>query len=360
MEQIIFIDENIPLLANAMNSCGKITCFSGRSLTNRLLIDSGCTSLFIRSTTKVSRVLIDGTNVKFIGSATSGIDHVDTEFLISKKIKFCFAPGSNANSVAEYVVFSILAWGFNTKSEIQNKTIGIVGFGNIGNIVANYSKYLGLNILVNDPILKDEGFVFPNFVQYAGLEEICTSADIITNHVPLTIEGLYPTYKLFNKNLRLIKSGSLFIHTSRGGVVDESELLLKIKSDNILTAIDVWENEPCINRELVSESLISTPHIAGYSKNGKIRGAKMMAEAFRNFTGLEPDFSEINKELAVYHPMSPDSFRDYNNIYNLLSISRELVQDTFNLKEIIQSGIDDKDDIFDKLRKNYAQRCEIL
>ncbi|TAL68612.1 MAG: 4-phosphoerythronate dehydrogenase [Bacteroidetes bacterium] len=360
MKQIIFIDENIPLLGNALESCGAVIRFSGRNLNRNYLIENGCTYLFIRSTTNINSELIEGTQVNFIGTATSGTDHVDTQYLKNKKITFAFAPGSNANSVAEYVVYSILLWSKVLQQEINNKTIGIVGFGNIGKLIAKYSEHLGLNILVNDPPLKDENYSFPDYVKYSELDDICKNADIITNHVPLTKESLYPTYKLFSKNIKLIKSCSLFIHTSRGGVVEESELLSKIQSDGIITAIDVWENEPYINKNLVNKSLIATPHIAGYSRDGKIRGAKMMADAFKTHSGIEPDYSEINLELSKYKPMSHGNFNDCDMLFSLLQKSRELNKDTAKLKEMLSTENNNDVDIFDRMRKNYPVRREIL
>lgn len=360
MKHTIFVEENIPLLAEALNPCGEVTKYSGRKLSNKDLINSGCSDLFIRSTTKIVPELIEGSSVKFIGTATSGIDHVNVEYLKNKQINFAYAPGSNANSVAEYVVYSILKWRDITKSQLGNKTIGIVGFGNIGKIVAKYSYNLGLKILVNDPLLKDENFNFPDFVNYVELDELCHKSDIITNHVPLTDEVLYPTLRLFNShNIQSIKSNALFIHTSRGSVVDENALIAKLKEDKFHLSIDVWENEPNINSELLKNTIIATPHVAGYSRDGKIRGAKMIAEAFQKFSGIEPNYHAINQELSIYKPLNSDYFQDYEKLYLLLSKSRDLDEDTKNLKDVIMRNTG-KGDIFDALRKNYPQRREIL
>ena len=360
MKHVIFVDENIPLLAEALRHCGVVTKYSGRKLSRHELIDSHCTALFIRSATKINSALIEGTSVKFIGTATSGIDHIDVEFLKKNNITFAYAPGSNANSVAEYVVYSILKWKNLIQSDIGNKLIGIVGHGNIGKIVAKYSNYMGLKILVNDPLLKNEGFKFPDYVEYAQLNELCEKADIITNHVPLTNDGIYRTHYLFNEqNIRLIKSGTLFIHTSRGAVVDEKSLLSKLDKDFIYTAIDVWENEPNINHELLNKTIIATPHIAGYSRDGKIRGTKMMADAFKEYSGLEPDITDINHELSLYNPLSIETFSDYDKLYSLLQYSREIDEDTKNLKEILNDN-NSKVDVFDLLRKTYPLRREIL
>src|SRR3989339_22887 len=360
MKHIIFVDENIPMLAEALKPCGEVIEYSGRKLSRNELIDSGCSALFVRSTTNINSELLEGTTVRFVGSATSGIDHVNVEYLSHNNITFAYAPGSNANSVAEYVVYSILEWRNITKSEIQDKKIGVVGYGNIGKIVAKYSNYLGLKILLDDPPLKDEYFVFPDFVNYAELDDICERSDIITNHVPLTLDGSYQTHNLLNEqNLKLIKPGSLFIHTSRGGVVDEKALISKHNEELLYTAIDVWENEPNINHELMNKVMIATPHVAGYSRDGKIRGAKMMADAFKEFSELEPDYTEINQELSQYKPLHSDIFSDYDKLYILLQKSREIDEDTKNLRKILNAS-NGKTDVFDELRKTYPSRREIL
>ncbi|MBI5326024.1 MAG: hypothetical protein HZB41_12260 [Ignavibacteriae bacterium] len=361
MKNIILVDENIPLLADALKPCGEVILFKGRNLTNQALIESACNSLFVRSTTKVNSQLLENTAVNFIGTSTSGFDHIDVDFLKNNNINFVYAPGSNANSVAEYVVYSILKWRSLTEAELSTITIGIIGYGNIGKIIARFSKYLGLKILVNDPPLKVNGYIFPEFVRYAELDDLCKSSDIITNHVPLTFNELYSTNYLLNEiNINYIKSGSLFIHTSRGSVVNEKSLISKIDNDSIYSVIDVWENEPFINQDLMNRSIIATPHVAGYSRDGKIRGAKRMADEFRKFFHLEPDFNEINHELSQYKSMSPDKFKNYDMIYDLLKNSREIDTDTMKLKEIIIKSGENNTDVFDELRKNYPSKREIL
>ncbi len=358
---IIFVDENIPLLADALKPCGIINNFRGRELTNKNLKENGCNALFVRSTTKLNQALLDGTDVKFAGTSTSGIDHVDTEYLKKEKIYFAYAPGSNANSVAEYVVYSILKWQKLTNSDLKNKTIGIIGYGNIGKIAANYVNYMGLKVFVNDPPLKDSGFSFPDFTKYAELDELCSKSNVITSHVPLTSEGKYKTFHLFNKNnIRLIKNGSLFIHTSRGGLAEEEPLLKRLTNNEIQAAIDVWENEPLINAKLAKAAMLATPHVAGYSREGKLRGAKMLAESFRIYTRLEPDLSEIERELSSYHPMPVEKYMDYDKLFNLLRESRNIDEDTINLLATLELHDSSRIAEFDLLRKNYLLRREIL
>ncbi|MDQ1265955.1 MAG: erythronate-4-phosphate dehydrogenase, partial [Bacteroidota bacterium] len=282
-----FIDSNIPLLAETLGSCVDICRFTGRGLSAKELIEGNCKYLFVRSTTKVNRELLDNTPVRFVGTATSGIDHIDSSFLESNRIAFADAPGSNANSVAEYVVFSILKWSLYKGIDLKGKSIGIIGYGNVGKIVGSYADNMKLKVFVNDPPLHDAGFEFPDYCKYSELSEI-SSCNIITNHVPLTNGGLYPTINLLDeKFITDMPNDSLFIHASRGGVADEDALLERMLKKEISGAIDVWYNEPLINSELAGLSIIATPHVAGYSRDGKLRGTLRMAQAFERHSGIK-------------------------------------------------------------------------
>lgn len=358
---LIFVDENIPYLPEALKPCGKVITFIGRELQKKDLQKSFCEYLFVRSTTKINMDLLEDTDVKFVGTATSGIDHIDTEYLKQKNIHFVSAPGSNANSVAELVFYSILKWANIKKSNISNKIIGIIGFGNIGKIVAEYANYFKMKILVNDPPLDDNNFAFPDYLEYTALDDIFSKADIITNHVPLYKETKYPTYKLIREHqIEKIKRDSLFIHASRGYVVDENALINRLKQKDIFAAIDVWENEPNINFELANATILSTPHIGGYSRDGKLRGAKMMADAYSMISGLKPDLQKINEELELYQLMGIDKFKDPNYIFNLLKKKRLFEDDNLNLLASSKLSFNERGQAFDSLRKNYPIRRESL
>ncbi len=296
----IFIDENIPYLSQALKSIADVTIFNFKELTNEWLIKSKCQFLFTRSTIKVNSDLLDGTEVKFVGTSTIGIDHIDLDYLQNRKIHFCSATGSNANSVAEYVIFAVLHWLIKNLYYAEGITIGIVGFGNIGKLVRKHIAEIfpDMKILVNDPPLKDNNFIFPQNAEYCELDELIEKSDIITNHVPKEKNGKYPTINLFNENnLKLLKNKSFFIHSSRGGVVDETALLNEINRKEIMLITDVWANEPFVNRELLFQSEIATPHVAGHSWNGKIRGSIMMLKQFEEFTGIKVDLSEMKEYI---------------------------------------------------------------
>lgn len=364
---VIFVDEQIPLLANSLAFVGEVHTFNGRTLTRKQLLDTNCEVLFVRSTTKVNRELLEGTNVKFVGTATSGTDHIDTDFLNANSIFFADAKGSNANSVAEYVIFSILHWAKINNLETEHLSIGIIGFGNIGKLVAKYSNLLGMKVLVNDPPLYDESVTkntnsFPDYVNYLELEDLLSQSTIVTNHVPLTQSGKYPTYLMLNKaKLHLVKEKSLFIHTSRGGVVVEKDLLQAKNEKNLTLVVDVWQNEPNINIELVENCLICTPHVAGYSFEGKLRGTLKMLQEFEKFSKLHPDYSLIEKEMANYNPLPIEYFKNPEFIYNQICESRKILEDTEQFKSIVSiSNPFERANYFDWLRKNYPKRREIL
>lgn len=362
-ENIIFIDENIPLLDRSLSVCGKIIKFNGRELTREELLNSRAKFLFVRSTTRVDHDLLSDTGIKFIGTATSGIDHIDNDYLSEKDIHFVSAPGANANSVAEYVVFSILLFKHLTGFFIPGKNLGVVGYGNVGKIVARYAKNMGFSVFINDPPLADEGFSFPEDMIYSDLNTICRECDVISNHVPLTREGesIHPTFRLFNaERISDLKKQALFIHTSRGWVADEKPLLKRMKEKSIIAAIDVFENEPLVDPAMVRSAIISTPHIAGYSRDGKLKGSLKMAEEFEKFTGLEPDMTPYHQELASYNPLPEKDFTDYDKLFVLLKHHRKLDVDHQNFLDTLSLPKDKRAKSFDRLRKEYPVRRECL
>lgn len=357
----IFIDENILFLEDALKNCGEIIRFKGRQLTQKELIEKRCDFLFVRSSTKVDSELLENTNVRFVGSATSGTDHIDLEYLKNKGIKFSDAKGSNANSVAEYVIYSILKWAQINKNNLKDKKIGIIGYGNIGKLVAKYSNLLGLDVCINDPPLLEEGLLASNSYKYSVLEQIFQDCDIITIHVPLTKGCKYPTYKMIdNELLNLMKKDSLFIHTSRGGVVDESALLEKLTRNKFFAVIDVWENEPLVNSLLCRLSFMATPHIAGYSYDGKLKGMKMMADFFSQVTELTPDYSYIEEELKRDKPTEIIDYNNHSQILEILERQRKFLDDHINFLKTMLHNDTVRGYYFDELRKNYPKRREVL
>lgn len=348
----IIIDENIAFADKAFNHLGVVETVPGRSISNQLLKDADI--LIVRFITRVDEHLLIDTNVKFVGTATIGTDHIDLNYLKRKKIAFADAKGCNAFSVAEYVVASLFYLSVKYNFILKGKSIGIVGVGNIGSKVARFAEALGMKILLNDPPLERIGV--PG--KFVSLNEIL-KCDIITLHTPLNPSGIDKTLHLFNReNLAALKENTILINTSRGAVVNNYDLLETIKRKRIITVLDVWENEPEINSELLERTDIATPHIAGYSYEGKANGTIMIYESLCKFLNAE-------KKYDFQFPVITDpvieidfSERFENNMNQLISKIYSIADDDKRMRKI--SGMSNSEIIkeFDKQRKNYPARRE--
>jgi erythronate-4-phosphate dehydrogenase len=274
----IAVDRNIPLAGSAFGPLGEVTLLETMAVTSGSVRDAG--ALVIRSETKVGPGLLEGSGVRFVGSATIGTDHIDLPYLASKGITFASAPGSNANSVKEYVLAALLALARRGGFSLRGKTLGVVGVGNVGGRVASMARALGMTVLENDPPLAREdgarGFL--------PLDDLM-GADIITLHVPLARTGSDPTFHLFDaRRLRAMKPGSILINTSRGAVVETRALDSALLDGHIAAAVlDVWEGEPVIDAALLRRASLGTSHIAGYSIDGKVNAAGMIRAALCRF-----------------------------------------------------------------------------
>lgn len=349
----IYLNRNIYFIRDSLPDFIKILYtndFSGS-----FLRENQIKAIFIRSNEKITHQLLEGTNVEFIATATSGTDHIEPG------IPHYYAPGSNANSVAEYVIFSICKYLNIINEKPTNKRIGIIGYGNIGRLVAYYCHQLGFQIFVNDPPLKDIGYDFPEYITYSELKDIFENCHIITNHVPLTKSGDYPTFNLIDRYLlKLISDNSLFVHTSRGGIVNQNDLTHEFNNKKVFLAIDVWENEPYFDLELVKMAMLATPHVAGYSYDGKIKASKQVLQHFENHFGIDVDFTILNNELEKSKRTDINEFNNINELCNLLDSVRKFSEDKI---EFSKFGINDKEQIksyFIEFRANYPHRSEVL
>lgn len=358
---VVFGDENIVFLEEILSPYCEFVQFSGRKLSNEDLINSNCELLFTRSQTKINYDLLKNTNVKLVATATSGTDHFDYNFLQKSYLKYYDAKGSNANSVAEYVIFSILYWNNLNNNLGKKQTIGIVGFGAIGKIVAKYCYELGFNVLINDPPLLDENYDFPKEYAYANLEDLIDQSDILTNHIPLIKEGKHTTFHLFNaQSMSNFKENGLIIHASRGKVFDEDCLIDLIENRNCSAVVDVWYNEPDFNIELAERSLIATPHIAGHSHNAKLLGTLRMVELFEDYTHISVNKKHILSDLNKYETYSTSNFNSQSELLNKIEERREILKDDRSFKELIKLNREEKSLNFDKQRKYYPQKYELL
>jgi len=279
----IVADENIPMIREALEGLGEVRLAAGRSLRSEDVRDAD--ALLVRSVTRVDADLLGGSSVRFVGTATIGVDHVDQAWLESSGIAFASAQGSNAESVVQYVMAAICELAVRGGFSLQGCTLGIVGCGAIGGRLRRRIPELGMRVLANDPPLERAGSPGP----WASLDTVLAESDIVTFHVPLNREGPDRTVGLAGEaQLARMKPGAFLINSSRGPVVDNRALRDALASGRIGGAVlDVWEGEPAIVPGLLDRIAIATPHIAGYSLDGKVNGTRMMAEALARFSGTE-------------------------------------------------------------------------
>ncbi|MDC0467184.1 4-phosphoerythronate dehydrogenase, partial [Gammaproteobacteria bacterium] len=282
--------------------------FSSSDIKNSNIKDADV--LLVRSTVKVDELLLAGTNIKLIGSATSGIDHIDTHYLKKNYIKWFYAPGCNASSVVNYVMSSIC---FLKDKGIFDSTssVGIIGYGNIGKKLKKALDYFSIENLIYDPFL--------NFEYLVDIEQI-KNCNLITLHVPMTYKTEFPTYNMIDKFFLDNIQGKTLINTSRGGVVDESEL---IKLRNINYISDVWTDEPCPSNEVIEYALLATPHVAGHSTNGKINGTIMLIDFLQNHIEINNDQKKLNLEIMKNFITSKDAVKEVESKVHIDNYNQE-------------------------------------
>jgi len=348
----LIIDENIAYAREAFSHFGKVNLVDGRTLSNKDVKNAD--ALIIRSITRVDEELLNKSKVRFVGTATIGTDHIDLDYLQSKNISFADAKGSNADSVAEYVFAALLKVVSNKNISLIEKTIGVVGIGNIGSRVVRLAESLGMKVLKNDPPLERKS-VGKNYV---SLEEIL-NADIITLHVPLSFEGYDKTYHLLNEyNLRKIKKDAIIINTSRGAVIDNTSLLNESIRKDFNLILDVWEDEPLVNINLLAKTKIASAHIAGYSFEGKVNGTKMIYDALCKVTITNPKWSPELPPIDRKDLQLSAGKSDEDKFYNLFSAIYKIEEDDARLREISNYKMNDQAGYFDLLRKTYPIRRE--
>ncbi|MGC8737386.1 MAG: 4-phosphoerythronate dehydrogenase [Candidatus Hydrogenedens sp.] len=351
---LIVADENIPYVKEGFNQFGEVITVHGRKITKDIIKNADV--LLVRSITKVNADLLEGTSIRFVGTATIGYDHIDLDYLNLKSIAFSSAPGSNANSVAEYVVSGLLHLEQNYKYILQGKKIGIVGVGNVGSRVAKKVPALGLFPVLYDPPLAEKMNNYPLFEPFENI----LNCDIITFHVPLEKTGPYPTYHMANKNFfPKLRKGTVIINTSRGSVVETESLLNAIEQGIIShSIIDVWENEPNIDIDLLQKVTIGTPHIAGYSFDGKVNGTYQLYVSLCRFLNQTPTW-DYRKNL----PDPPIKELELANdnlwlLHNTVHKIYDITVDDKALREIQSKNENERGSFFDLLRKNYPIRRE--
>ena len=278
----IVADRNIPLVEKAFAPFGDVTALPTAAITREAVRRAEV--LIVRSETKVTAALLDGSPVAFVGSASIGTDHVDLDGLADRGIAFAAAPGCNSDSVKEYVFAALLLLAGERSFLLRGKTLGIVGVGSVGRKVAATAAGLGMSVLLNDPPrAREEGAA-----GFRPLDDLM-AADIVTLHVPLTRSGEDATYHLFDAGrLARMKPGAVLLNASRGAVIPTSALKRALTAGHPAAAVlDVWENEPEVDLELLSRTALGTAHVAGYSMEGKLNAVRLVREAFCRHFGFE-------------------------------------------------------------------------
>ena len=277
----IVIDNKIPFIKGVLEPYADVVYLAGDAFTRSDVVNAD--ALIIRTRTKCNEALLKDTSVQFIATATIGYDHIDTEWCEANDIVWTNAPGCNSDSVYQYIASILATLSTHFGFRFEGKTLGVVGMGNVGTKVARLGEVLGMKVLMNDPPRAEK----EGLAHFAALDEVLSRSDIISLHVPLC-SGPHPTCHLFDENaFKQLPRGTIFINSARGEVVDSAALKNVLKNKKIgAAALDVWENEPDIDLEMLALLNIATPHIAGYSADGKANGTAMSIQALSRFFGL--------------------------------------------------------------------------
>lgn len=349
----IIADENMPNVEALFGGLGEITLVNGRSLSKEQLMDADV--LLVRSVTKVNESLLEGTPVKYVGSATIGTDHVDTEYLLEKGIGFNSAPGCNADAVADYV-FSSLSYLYFTKSvNWLDAKVGVVGQGNVGRCVASRFVELGCEVVAYDPLVDET----VSGVTLTTLCEVMT-CDVICLHAPLTHTGPYPSFDMINDEyVAHLSAGQTIISAGRGGVINETALIERFHAlgGALNLVLDVWHEEPHPNMQLAALCDIATPHIAGYSKQGREKGTWFIYQSVCSFFDipLKSSFSEAVSQGSICEIKMNSDLGKEDALNRAIQCCFDVARDSARFKYVMSSG---EDKGFDWLRKNYVERDE--
>lgn len=353
----VLADENIPRIAEALAGVADVTLRPGRAIRGTDL--RGVDALIVRSVTRVDEALLAGSSVRFVATATIGTDHIDRDFLkqANPPIGFASAAGSNANSVAEYVVAVLLELAVARGEALEGKTLGVVGCGNIGRCLAPKAEQLGMEVLRNDPPLERAGVPGP----WTSLQELLAHADAVTLHVPLNRGGQDNTVRLIGaEQLAAMKSGAWLINSARGPVVDNAALREALAAGQPAAAVlDVWEREPDLDRALMERVEIATPHIAGYSLDGKLNGTRQVAEALAAYFGvtLAPWDPALPAPDRPFAPPPPSATRE-EALLAAVRASYAPREDDARLRAGASLSQEEWNAHFDRLRKEYPPRRE--
>ncbi|AKC31984.1 DUF3410 domain-containing protein [Candidatus Pantoea carbekii] len=346
----ILIDENIPYAPELFSLTGEVVVIPGRLLSRGILKDAD--ALIVRSTTRVTASLLTETQVKFLGTTTSGIDHVDTVALADMGIKFSSAPGCNATAVVEYIFSALLTLAERDNFKLCDRTVGIVGVGNIGSCLYKRLKFLGVKTILCDPLRANRG----DKENFYSLDQLIAQVDILTCHVPLFTKGPYKSWHLADVSLLMgLKPYTIIINTCRGSVIDNAALLqvLSIRKD-ISVVLDVWEFEPNLCRDLLKKVDLATPHIAGHTLEGKARGTVQVFDSWCKFIGQSIHVTLENLlPIPQFNSITLHGEFDQIILKRLVHLVYDIRRDDAWLRKLSK-----KSDGFNYIRQRYYNRRE--
>lgn len=322
----IVVENRIPYIKGVFEAVADVTYLPAEQITSETVRDAD--ALLVRTRTRCNASLLEASRVRFIGSATIGTDHIDLPWCRERGIAVHNAPGCNAPAVAQWVFAAIGLWmRKHSITRTCDLTLGVIGVGHVGSIVARWSKQLGFKTLLNDPPLN----------MGCDLEQLLKCCDIITIHTPLIHDGHWPTRHLIGAaQLNVMSRCRLLLNAARGGIIDE----LAIASWQGDMAIDCWENEPRISPALLRRAIVATPHIAGYSIEGKQRGTAMIIKALNEHYGWE---------LPVAHVTAPAKGAHQVSLAGIMS--------SFD-PQPLTSQLREHPDMFESIRNSYPLRDE--
>lgn len=338
----------------AFSSLGDVVSVPEADITPAVVADAG--ALITRSKTRITSDLLEGSSVRFVGCATAGTDHIDADYLNERGIAWCAAAGCNANSVAEYAIAAMLCMAQRHGLLLSGLTLGVIGVGHIGRRVANKAEVLGLRVLRNDPPLEvatgESGFL--------PLDALLEQSHIITLHVPLTRGIPYATHQMADASFfEGMRPGCLFINTSRGEVVESDALLLALDRGVVFqAALDVWEHEPAIRADLLDRVAIGTPHIAGYSHEGRLNGTAMVYRELCNFLEVEPSWTPSADSAERVIELDARGRLDDEVLWHVVRRAYDIEADDARLREALTRDDAARGDHFRACRMAYPERRE--
>jgi len=346
--RLIVADENIPEVGRYFSALGEVRTRPGRSLAASDLGDAEI--LLVRSVTRVDAALLEGSRVRFVGTATIGTDHLDLEYLQRQGIAWASAPGCNATSVVEYVLSGLCVLDGVLERLLSGGRVGIIGLGNVGMRLMQRLRRLGIEAVAFDPFLAPAPYL-------RDLDEVL-AADVVCCHTPLTRTGPHPTHHLLNASrLQRLHPGAVLLNAGRGAMIDNRALLALLNErPDLRVVLDVWEGEPDIDLDLLERVAIATPHIAGYSLDGKLAGTRMILDACCSFLNEStPQLEAVAGDAPLMR--LPSELTGAALLRGAVLAAYDVREDDRRLRSALAAGGGAQ--AFDLLRKHYPVRREL-